>query len=427
MVKSFKIRKVTSFFVLLFIIVLFLFHKNIVIETFLGLIFLFSIIYLLIIKVDYLKPSFALGIPYIFLLLIALIPIGYYHRDIDINTINLIIIIIIISLLYSFSNIKTRVAPQTLSNRMDKIQKRVLHNNYLLTIGFFYMLTILNIILAGYIPLVNGLLYGDSEYYAFGISGLYGFYLAFANFLAIFSYYAYLKTKSKIYLHVYISIIFILILFVTRLNIFSILIESMVIHNHIEKRIKFSKLLLYGIIFSICFSFIGETVRGTDIKDLARINDEFLWLPTSIIWVYAYSYFNILNLDNLINSGMYPAYDGSAFAELIPNIFRPDFGHPRLLELGNFNVSPYIAPIYRDLGFLGCIIFTIIILYVSNYFYKKSLTENSFLYIGSFSVLYFCSIMSFFKNFWFFLPIIFQLFFIFFGSALLISKKSLHI
>jgi oligosaccharide repeat unit polymerase len=201
----------------------------------------------------------------------------------------------------------------------------------------------------------------------------------------------------------------------------------MVIHNHIEKRIKFSKLLLYGIIFSICFSFIGETVRGTDIKDLARINDEFLWLPTSIIWVYAYSYFNILNLDNLINSGMYPAYDGSAFAELIPNIFRPDFGHPRLLELGNFNVSPYIAPIYRDLGFLGCIIFTIIILYVSNYFYKKSLTENSFLYIGSFSVLYFCSIMSFFKNFWFFLPIIFQLFFIFFGSALLISKKSLHI
>lgn len=361
----------------------------------------------ILLSLDYRAPSFSIISPYILIMVISFIPISNYHREVGINTLNLIWSVVLIALFYAMINNV---------NSIRKIKynstRRILFSNYLFIILFYYLLTIINILIAGYIPLIDGILYGDSKHLDFGISGLYGFYLAYANFVAIFSYYAYLSIKKNYYLYVYVSILIIMLLFVSRLNVLSILIESVIIYNFVRHKIKFVKISFLLLVFLFFFSLTGDLVRNVNIKRLVDIDSNFNYLPNIFVWVYSYFYFNILNLDNVIYSSLYPIYDGSSFANLLPNILRPDFNHTILLERTNFTVAPFLLPLYRDLGLLGCVLFTISIMYISYFFYKKIQFSNSFYYISIYSVLYFCSIMSFFNNFWFYLPIIFQIAFI---------------
>ena len=52
---------------------------------------------------------------------------------------------------------------------------------FLLIDILFFSLTVLNIMVAGYVPLLRGLSGGDTGYLEFGIHGVYGFYLALAK------------------------------------------------------------------------------------------------------------------------------------------------------------------------------------------------------------------------------------------------------
>lgn len=371
----------------------------------------------LLISIDYMSPSFSIITPYLFIILLTLLPISKYHRDIDSSTINLILTIILIGMIYIILfNIPTN------NPVMKKGKWIILFNNYLLFLIPFYLLTVLNIILAGYIPLLDGIIYGNAKHLAFGISGLYGFYLAYGNFLAIFSFYSFLLTHKKIYFNVFLSILIIMILFVTRLNVLSILIESYVIYNYVRGKVNALKVTLFFIIFILFFSLTGDYLRSVDIKELVAIKNEYLWIPNVLIWVYSYFFFNILNLDNIVTSEIYPLYDGSSFAQLIPNVIRPDFGHTVLLEKSHFTVAPYLLPLYRDVGFIGCMLFTILIIYISLFFFKRIQISNSFFYLGIYSILYFCALMSFFNNFWFYLPIIFQVVFVLIGYSFLLKK-----
>jgi hypothetical protein len=139
-----------------------------------------------------------------------------------------------------------------------------------------------------------------------------------------------------------------------------------------------------------------------------------MWIPTAGIWLYAYFYFNLLNLDNAINAGP-PFYDFRSFSQLVPSFLRPaiEDGGASTLEVSQFTVGSFISPIYRDVGMVGlCLLFAVFCFGLEAY-RRRIKGQLSYVAITSYSVLYFCFMFSFFENFFFYLPVIFQLFFLF--------------
>ena len=83
----------------------------------------------------------------------------------------------------------------------------------------FFLFTVLNIAIAGYVPLLRGLSGGSTGYTEFGIHGVFGFYLALANALAIINFVIFLRTGKRIYIVRYIAILVVLVALITRQNL----------------------------------------------------------------------------------------------------------------------------------------------------------------------------------------------------------------
>ena len=95
-----------------------------------------------------------------------------------------------------------------------------------------------------------------------------------------------------------------------------------------------------------------------------------------------------------------------------------------LLEKMNFTVSSAINELYTDNGLIEVMIMAFIFSYLASVSLRKiKFHPNNFLYIGIYSVLFFCSLFSFFVNFWFYLPIIFQLPMIYFLNKLVFRRR----
>jgi len=125
----------------------------------------------------------------------------------------------------------------------------------------------------------------------------------------------------------------------------------------------------------------------------------------------------------LVHSGYFSLFNGSSLASLIPSFLRPEFEGGTNLEVVNFTISSYINPIFQDIGYYGLIVFTGCVIAFTVSFYKKAVAYKNFRAISIYSVLAFCAFFSFFVNFWFYLPIIFQIpFLIIFNKKLLVKK-----
>ena len=265
-----------------------------------------------------------------------------------------------------------------------------------------------NVALAGYVPLIQGFTTGNTGYLTFGLPGVYGLYNAFASAYGTLSFYLFLKRRKPIYLFAFGTVLLIFLLFVTRQNLISVIVMAFVVYSFVRKRIPVPQLAISIIIFLLLFAWVGQ-FRSGNINDVARIKQEYLWLPKATIWVYAYGYFNVANLDNLVQDLEHPLFDGSAFFQLLPSVIRPERNHPNYLEVSNFTVSSYLFPIYQDLGIWGVLWLTALFSLATGYSYRRALRKRRFFQISSYSVLYFCALFSFFVNFWFFLPIIAQI------------------
>lgn len=283
---------------------------------------------------------------------------------------------------------------------------------------FFVTFTAFNIAYAGYIPLIRGITTGDTGYLDFGIHGVFGFYLAMANALAIIYLIVYLRTGNRRYLYRYFGLLLVFVLFVIRQSVISVGVESLIAYSLVRRKLPLGKiaigLALTGFLFSIAGNF-----RSGSIRQVAGIDED--WVPDPVVWLYSYSYFNIANVDNLIARSNAPYYDGSSFDQLLPSFMRPEsdpsdyYGY---LLLSNFNVSSYMFPVYNDLGRAGVWILTLIAIYLTSKRYAGIYGPSSISQVGTYCMLYFCASFSFFVNYWFFLPVIFQfLFFHSFGNS----------
>lgn len=348
----------------------------------------------------------AFSVPWLMIIFFSLLPLSEYSREINITTVQIIVIIVAIGLF---------LLPSSSRCLDHKLQtKYVVSKKVFLCFFLFYLaLSILNIVLAGYVPLIKSLLTGDSSYMEFGVKGLYGFYNAFSNAFGLTAFYLWVTKGDKFYGLVFFTVLMFFLLFMTRQNIMSILVEAFVVYNFTVRKFSFMKVAAIGFVTILCFGILGDFRLGIDVKNLARIKEEFLWLPSAVVWLYSYSYFNILNLDNAVVRYQIPTMDFSSVSSLIPSFLRPSFdGAENILEISSFTVGSFILPIYRDLGlFVFILLFVIFCLFTRSY-YNRLHARISYEDICSYSVVYFCFLFSFFENFWFYLPVIFQLVFI---------------
>jgi oligosaccharide repeat unit polymerase len=359
---------------------------------------------LLICRFDYLNPLLAFLFPWLAIAFFGRLELSRFARPLSSKTYEVFWAINLSALAAYY------VAARKRPLRSARPRKEAVSvEKFSVLVGLFAVLTIFNVAAAGYVPLIRGILTGDTAYLDFGIHGIFGFYNAFANALGVLSFFAFLQTGRKKYLVVCLIICLAFVLFVTRQNVLSMLVQCTVVYCFVRGRISRVKLAAGAAFMLLLFSVAG-TLRSGDIKQIAGIKDEYQGLPDGVIWIYAYSYFNVLNLDNVVTNPRLPVYDGSAILSLLPSFLRPETSHiDEEIELEEFNAYSYVAPIYADVGMWGAVLFTCGVMWWSVRSYQQALQDGSFYSISKYSVLFFCALFSFFVNFWFYLPIIFEI------------------
>ena len=187
------------------------------------------------------------------------------------------------------------------------------------------------------------------------------------------------------------------------------------------KRVSRLAIVAFVILGLSGFALLGD-LRSGDIADTIRVNPGFEWLPSPFLWLYAYSYFNVLNLENMITQSGAPFLDGSMWQNLLPSVLRPTVDHGVFVEIEALNVSSYIYPIYLDVGALGVALVTAFWGWTTARIYRRAVHQQRFVDAATYACLYGCALLSFFVNFWFYLPVIFQIVFFRIFHALLFRR-----
>jgi oligosaccharide repeat unit polymerase len=383
------------------------------------------LLYISLYKFDYLSPAAAYLFPWLLILVFSIIPISSHARPID-GTTYALLLANIFAWLFGCIAVPIRIDNGKTAPRPPFENALELRSNFgtMVTASFvvLYMFAVVNIFLAGYIPFVSLITTGDSRYWEFGIPSVYGAFLAYANALGCVAFYIFLRTHRRAYLFLFLSVLAIHFAFVTRQNMATLLMEAFVIRSIVVK--PFSRVtLLWSVVLALgVFSALG-TLRSGDIKTIIAVQPQFDWIPTSLIWVYAYSYFNALNIDNTIAYSGAPFFDGYMWQTLLPSVLRPDVDHGTFLELASMNVSSYVYPVFIDIG-KGVIFWTLILGFLTAYAYRRAQTLRRFVDISIYSCLLFCAFLSFFTDFWLYLPVIFQIFFFAVFQSLLFKSSS---
>lgn len=373
-------------------------------------------------RFDYLHPAVVFMTPWIVILGFSTIPISKYAHPLDPRITLFILSTISVWLLVTASaeiNAGKRDANAIELGRRHEMRpiariRSAVSGGFLL----LYVLAGLNVAHAGYVPLVSLLTTGNSGYMTFGLPTFYGAYLAFANSMACLALYLYFTSRERMYLILFLSVLILHVLFITRQNIVTLLVEAFVIRSFTVRRVSRVALLSAFAVFLMFFALLG-TLRSGNIKHTIDVRGQYTWVPTVIIWLYAYSYFNVLNLENMITRSGAPFYDGSMWRQLLPSVLRPDSVHASYLQLTSMNVTSYMYPIYFDVGDAGVKVWTFVLAAVTVFWYRRAIHRRFFSDVTIYACLLFCAAMSFFVGFWFYLPVIFQVtFFLIFQRTL---------
>ena len=207
---------------------------------------------------------------------------------------------------------------------------------------------------------------------------------------------------------------------VTRQNLITLIVEAFVIRSLAVKRLSRTTAVWCVAAAVTAFSLLGS-IRSGDVKEIFGVQENYMWVPAGVIWVYAYSYFNALNIDNMITLSGAPFFDGFMLQTLLPSVVRPESRHETFVEVAAAAASSYIYPVYMDIG-KGVVVWTGILGLITAGAYRRALQRRRFIDVANYSCLFFCALLSFFTDFWLYLPVIFQLFFFRVFHALLKPK-----
>lgn len=362
--------------------------------------------FLVVVRTDYLHPVFAYCATWLVVSFFAVSEISRYSRPLGNVTASYLVYGIALAL--AIGSFRPRTDRKPTTRQVLSIPRLELTLSYATLI--YLCVTTIEIGVSGYIPLLQGLSGGGTDYLDFGIRSVHG--LANAMGCAIFtaSVYGYVVSKRRPFLYMAGLIFLCFILLVTRQNIITLTMQSIVIYFLYAGRARIYKIIILACCGLTLFSFAGE-LRSGDITELAGIKEEYKWIPTPSVWLYAYSYFNVLNFDNTISQPQAPFFDGSSLSTIIPSQFRPQSKSEKIIELSNFNVSGFYTSAATDGGFFEVTFLLVFFLFLTQNLYFSAKTEFTFFKTCTFATLYFCALFAFFVNFWLYLPVVFQIFF----------------
>ena len=363
----------------------------------------------------YLDPVLAFALPWLVVLLSTLVDLSVYSRPVGSATFSLITACVlawwcgvsVAALLSSAIRHRHSAYQQRFGLRLPRVV-RPQYLLVLLVLTAFVVLTVAQVAVSGFIPLIEGLRGGTTRYLAFGIPTVYGLYLALANVVAIAALYRFAVTNRSRHLSLLVLVLLVFLLFVTRQNVLTVAFAGLAIWSLVRKRLSTSLITAVGVAALLGFAAFGE-FRSGDIRQIAGVRADAPPLPSALVWVYSYGFFNILNLDNVVERGGGPHFDGSSFSSLVPTVFRQPPSHPRLLDRPQFTVRSYLAELHLDVGPGGAILFTIAVALLTGLAYRHALHRPTLRSTGAYGVLYFCAVFAFFTNFWFYLPVVSQL------------------
>ena len=259
-------------------------------------------------------------------------------------------------------------------------------------------------------------------YFDYGIPSLHGAWCGLLVCLGAYSLFK--KTKDKwLYLGLCIIII-------SRQLIMSIIIEgfiyalytrnikSKVEHTYKPKKIKTKFIVISLIIVVSLFTIIGNFRSGSRVMDRVFQARQNVVLSSASKWIYSYMTFSLSNFNNLVKKTPGGVNNGaSMLKELLPTIFlrifriKPNYS-PYYLISRNYNVSTYLPPIYLDFGIFGIAIFNFFMGIMGYILYKNIKHKKTVRGVMLYSVYIHNIILMFFINFFLYLPIIIQMFYI---------------
>jgi oligosaccharide repeat unit polymerase len=275
------------------------------------------------------------------------------------------------------------------------------------------------------------------DYNEFGIKGLQGLinacYLSASTILLYRIFFNSVRIKFSKFIVIAIFIYPILLL--SRQILFSLLIQIFVIWFLVSNKSKIKLLFTYlSILVFGFFSFwIMGSIRTGDDVITSFIGDGADEKFAILYWPYVYVMSPLSNLAlNVENST--PNNDLLTFtSSLIPSPVK-DYFHLNIGFVGfdnielinpNLNMSTFYAPGFLSYGWLGMILYFIILSMVFKFI--KSRVDNNFYYFLSYVVMLQILALTFFTNLLFYLPVVVQIlifYYLGFNEFKKISKKS---
>lgn len=279
-----------------------------------------------------------------------------------------------------------------------------------LTIGFrvWMLISLIEIVVSGGLPIVWLFRQSTKTYMDFGVPSLHGLVNALVVSIAACRFAMYLITGKRKHLKVPIFVIVWTILTVTRALMLAALLEFAVLFLSIKKVRPgtIARIVSSVLLFILVFGFIGDLRQGSvDFRGIAQPTERYPdWLPSGVLWVYIYVTTPINNLLYSVES-VPPAANAlfpNTLSNLVPSVIRnavwgPDTSGGGDLVTAAFNVSTaYINP-YQDYGFLGIVLYSMLVALACQFFWYRAGMRNLLI----FAVLSQCLIFTVFSNLFF--------------------------
>lgn len=286
------------------------------------------------------------------------------------------------------------------------------------------MISLLEIIVSGGIPLLWLIQHSSKTYMDFGISSLHGLVNSLLLSIGLCRFLLFLLTGSRRHLLVPVFILGWSILVVTRNMLLVALIEFGILFFRIKpiKKKTIANFIMGIASLILIFGAIGDYRTGSSdlIRQWAQPTEEYPdWLPSGVLWAYIYISTPINNLvytSEIVspaNNLAFPNTVVTLFPTIIRNlIYGQQVGNAESGELvaSTFNVSTaYIGPV-QDYGLIGIAVFSITIAVFCQFFWVKGSLRDILIY----SVLMQCLVLTLFFNHFLYLPVISQVVWIYY-------------
>jgi len=235
----------------------------------------------------------------------------------------------------------------------------------------FFMLVVLETIVAGYIPLLSMIGGAQISHFSFGISSIHGLVLALGSLLASASFYCYLRGAGKRYLWLSLACLGVFALLVTRKMIVVSVLQMLfvwILARGMPSPGRIALMLVAAIIVICVFGWIGDVRTGRELF-LSLSNPSFHypdWMPSGFMWVYMYLVTPILNFTNATHVIGQFTNDASFTCSLWPRVVRGAMGCIEVEDAfafpyqvsGAFNVATGYINIFMSLSSPGVAAFS---------------------------------------------------------------------